>query len=64
MGEGVSLPALAEKFGATALKTVLARLEPHRARGWLQESDGRLTLAPQAFALSNAILADILPSDD
>ncbi|QLE57064.1 radical SAM family heme chaperone HemW [Nostoc sp. TCL26-01] len=60
LAEGVSLPALREKFGQEKVAKIRQCLQPYFAKRWVQVVDERLQLHdPNGFLFSNVVLADL-----
>ncbi|MDZ8050981.1 MAG: radical SAM family heme chaperone HemW [Aulosira sp. ZfuVER01] len=60
LAEGVSLTALATKFGEEKVEEIDKFLQPYFQKGWVEVSKGRLRLSdPQGFLFSNVILAEL-----
>jgi len=61
--EGLDFSALAREHGEQAYKYRKALL-PFADRGWMKESDGRLSFTREGMYISNAILAEVLDFDE
>jgi len=60
LAEGVSLAALAEKFGEQKVEEICRCLQPYFEKGWVEVVGGRLRLSdPQGFLFSNVVLAEL-----
>ncbi|MEP0910911.1 radical SAM family heme chaperone HemW [Leptolyngbya sp. ST-U4] len=67
LAEGISLTALGDRFGQEAIEQILACLNPHQQRGWVEITNGdrtsRIRLSdPEGFLFSNVILSDLFES--
>ena len=60
MQAGVSEAAFEKTFRRKLRKVYAAPVRKHLSLGMLQETDGRLALTEQGFAVSNAVMADFL----
>ncbi|MBW4686093.1 MAG: radical SAM family heme chaperone HemW [Komarekiella atlantica HA4396-MV6] len=60
LAEGVSLAALAEKFGEAKVQDIHKCLQPYFDKSWVEVVGGRLRLSdPQGFLFSNVVLAEL-----
>jgi putative oxygen-independent coproporphyrinogen III oxidase len=60
LAEGVSLVALAEKFGEEKVEEIYKCLQPYLEKGWVEVVGRRLRLSdPQGFLFSNVVLAEL-----
>jgi oxygen-independent coproporphyrinogen-3 oxidase len=64
LAEGLSLTQLESQFGKAIVQDILACLQPHQQKGWVQitdrSRDARIQLTdPEGFLFSNVVLSDL-----
>ncbi|GAB4462535.1 MAG: radical SAM family heme chaperone HemW [Elainellaceae cyanobacterium] len=60
LADGLSLQLLEAEFGQAAIARILACLQPHTQRGWVDQTSSHIRLTdPEGFLFSNVVLSDL-----
>ncbi|BAU42636.1 radical SAM family heme chaperone HemW [Leptolyngbya sp. O-77] len=60
LADGLDLPRLELEFGKGAIARILAGLQPHAQRGWVEQTSSHIRLTdPEGFLFSNVVLSDL-----